>query len=282
MKRGCVICLLLLLAGLVAVFANDGPVLLETGQPEKSAMVSDAPDKFKIVSYNMRWRGGKDLEKLIGLLRGDEEIGGAGVICLQEVDRNKKRTKNVNTARQMAQELGLHYAWAAPPSVDTEAEEETGVAILSRYPLSGATRIVLPEAGPKGRRRVALGVTADTGTQKIRVYSLHAEIRISNKGRLEQFRAVLEDAKKYPLAVIAGDFNTYTNGAAADTVKLFQEAGFSTPFPLDKATWRTFIVELKLDWLWLRGLQTNKHGIDRAVKMSDHWPLWLDVQKSKE
>jgi hypothetical protein len=37
---------------------------------------------------------------------------------LQEVDRNKKRTGNVNTARQLAEALGMRYAWAAPPDAD--------------------------------------------------------------------------------------------------------------------------------------------------------------------
>ena len=63
----------------------------------------------------MRWRGGDDLQKLIGLLRTDPDIGAAHIIGLQEVDRAKKRTNNVNTARVLAEALGMHYVWAAPP-----------------------------------------------------------------------------------------------------------------------------------------------------------------------
>ena len=259
--------------------AQDGD-LLETGRAETIAATQPAPEKFKVASYNMRWRGGADLAKLSKLLRDDKEIGGAAIICLQEVDRNKKRTKNINTARQMAQELGLYYAWAAPP-VSQNAEEETGVAILSSYPLTQVKRLVLPVEGPKGRRRVALGATVSIGAQKIRVYSLHAEVRVESAQRVEQLRAVIEDAKDYPTTIIAGDFNTYSRVSQIDAANLFLNAGFTTPFPHDEATWRAFIVELKLDWLWLRGLQPEKYGIDRAVKMSDHWPLWVEVQSSK-
>ena len=38
----------------------------------------------------------------------------------------------------------MHYAWAAPPAAKPNDEEETGVAILSVYPLSDVRRIVLP------------------------------------------------------------------------------------------------------------------------------------------
>jgi endonuclease/exonuclease/phosphatase family metal-dependent hydrolase len=268
----CAFSWLMLFAGLIR--AKD-PALLETGRAEK---IADAKaEKLKIVSYNMRWRGGQDLEKIIRLLREDKEIGGAAIVCLQEVDRNKKRTKNVNTVRQMADALGFYYVWAAPPTTEKDAEEETGVAILSRFPLSDAKHIVLPVPGPKGRRRVAVSATADAGGQKIRVYSLHAEVRIESDERLQQLRAVIDDAKNYPVAIVAGDFNTYSRVSQADAANLFLDAGFSTPLPHDEATWRTFIVELKLDWLWLRGLKADQHGIGRKVKMSDHWPLWVEV-----
>src|ERR1051325_11353184 len=130
------------------------PNLLEVGGELKAAPSKDAPESLKVVSYNIRWRGGDDLKQLIALLREDKEIGGAAVIGLQEVDRNKKRTGNVNTARQMAEALGMYYAWAAPPPPPTKEnklrEEETGVAILSPYPLTDVEGFVLPNEGPGG------------------------------------------------------------------------------------------------------------------------------------
>ena len=56
---------------------------------------------------------------MIKLLKDDPEIGGASILALQEVDRRKKRSGNNNTAKMIADELGLHYAWAAPPSCQT-------------------------------------------------------------------------------------------------------------------------------------------------------------------
>lgn len=255
--------------------------LLEVGGELKNAHGKDAPESLKVVSYNIRWRGGEELQQLIKLLREDPEIGGAQVIGLQEVDRNKKRTGNVNTARQLADALGMRYAWAAPPSLQGDGEEETGVVLLSSYPLSDVERVVLEGEGPDGRKRVAVGATVHVGRVPLRVYSVHAETRMPVEKKVGHWRTVLEDLKRFPEvrgAIVLGDFNTLKQKDVAAARKLFNEAGFTTPFADDRTTWHTFIVELKLDWLWLRGLDSTAFGIDKSIDISDHWPLWAKVK----
>jgi endonuclease/exonuclease/phosphatase family metal-dependent hydrolase len=267
---------------------KDSPAtLLETGGMARSVKLKDAPAELKIVSYNIRYRSGEDLQELIKLLRDDAEIGGASIIGLQEVDRNKKRTDNVNTARVIADALGMNYAWAAPPDADGDGEEETGVALFSFYPLSDVERVLLTNEGPEGRRRVAIGATVQVGSVPLRVYSVHAETRMPVEKKVEHWRAVLEDLRRFTKVervVVLGDFNTIKSKDVRAARKLFTEAGFTTPFSDDTTTWKTFIVELKLDWLWLRGLEANGAGIDKDVDLSDHWPLWvkikLDAKKS--
>ena len=259
-------------------------LLLESGQP--ATLRKHTPDArdIKVVSYNIRWRGGEDLKRLTKLLREDQEIGSAAILALQEVDRRKKRTGNNNTAKMLADDLGLHYAWAAPPSPKPDDEEETGVAILSVYPLSEVKRIVLPHAGPNRRRRVALGATIEVDGQPWRIYSAHAETRISVDKKMEQFSAILEDLKRYPEntpAIVMGDLNTWEPSADDKTIKLFTTTGFKTPFT-GKSTFRRKVVlvpiEFRLDWVWLRGLEATSHGIDRQIEISDHWPLWTNVR----
>jgi endonuclease/exonuclease/phosphatase family metal-dependent hydrolase len=280
------VCALLLATTTMPARLIDDTNLLETGAAAKAHSAPPAPDSIKIVSYNIRWRGGDDLRRLIELLKSDPEIGRASVIGLQEVDRNKKRTGNVNTARLMAEELGMYYAWAAPPPPPAKhgeaQEEETGVAILSAYPLADVTRFVLPNEGPGGRRRAAVGATVQIGKQSVRVYSLHAEIRTTNEKRLAQLRAVLEDLEAHHAeikrAVVLGDFNTLTGKDVDATSELFTAAKFQTPFANGLSTWKTFIIELKLDWLWLRNLRPVQFGIDKKIGLSDHWPLWAEVK----
>jgi endonuclease/exonuclease/phosphatase family metal-dependent hydrolase len=258
--------------------------LLETGAAAKPREPPPSPASFKIVSYNIRWRGGEDLNKLIALLRTDAEVGGATIIGLQEVDRNRKRTGNVNTARRIAEELGMYYAWAAPPpsaKAKKPQEEETGVVILSLYPLADVRRLVLPNEGPNGRRRVAVGATIKMKDASLRVYSIHGETRMAVSKKIEALQAALDDLASYDKtmpAIVLGDFNTIEGDAIRDVTQLFTKAGFTTPFTNNEETWKTFIIKLKLDWLWLRHLRAVEHGIDRKIGLSDHWPLWTTVK----
>jgi endonuclease/exonuclease/phosphatase family metal-dependent hydrolase len=279
------ILLILLLLFQLPSHHNGDAALLETGKAATVKTPAAAPaNEIKIVSYNIRWRSGDDLKELTRLLREDPEIGSAAILGLQEVDRKKKRSRHSNVARIMADDLGMHYVWAAPPAPKSGDEEETGVAILSVYPLSDVKRFVLPHEGPNGRRRAALGATVDLGDQKWRVYSIHAETRLKLDKKVEQYKALLDDLARYPSdmpAIVMGDFNTWEASADRKTIKLFSEAGFRTPFG-GQSTFRRRIVlvpiQFRLDWVWLRGLDAASYGIDRKVEISDHWPLWTNVK----
>jgi endonuclease/exonuclease/phosphatase family metal-dependent hydrolase len=265
--------------------SNSG--LVEMGRAANLSHAAKVPSEIKIVSYNIRWRGGDDLRKLIQLLKQDPEIGEAAIIGLQEVDRNKKRTSHVNTIKLIAEDLGKHYAWAAPPTAKPNQEEETGVAILSNYPLADVQRIVLPHAGPGERRRVAIGATVSIAEAPLRVYSVHSENRMSVEKKLEQMQAVLKDLAKHPKdlrAVVLGDLNTWESDAVDLTSELFVKESFTTPFPNGQSTFLRRIIipiKFKLDWIWLRGLEPTRHGIDKKIGLSDHFPLWTVVRLNR-
>jgi len=259
---------------------NNDPQLLETGAfPRRDKQTAkDIP----IVTYNIRWRTGDDLKQIAKWLKGK----GPAVIALQEVDRAKERTGKSNNARALAEELGMYYAWAAPPlpKSSQDKEEETGVELLSPYPLHDVTRIVLPHPGPGGRWRVALGATIKLAGADVRVYSVHAETRIPLDEKLDQYRAVLTDLKRFPNsmpAIIMGDFNSWEPATVKEVRKLFTGEAFTTPFADDESTFKRnavlFDVKLKLDWVWLRGLKVTNSEIDRSITVSDHFPLWIDA-----
>ena len=273
-----------LLIVLFTVFPYTDTSLLESGQATTLRKQTSTPTEIKVISYNIRWRSGDDLQTLIKLLQEDPEIGGASILALQEVDRHKKRTGHNNTVKIIADALGMHYTWAAPPTANPTDEEETGVAILSLYPLSDVHRIVLPNPGPNKRRRVALGATVEMPNHRWRVYSAHAETRITMDKKLEQYKAVLDDLAQFPgdtPAIIMGDFNTWEPNIDGKVTKLFVNAGLKTPFK-DNSTFRRKVlfvpIELKLDWVWLRGLEAASFGIDRKVEVSDHYPLWTNIK----
>src|SRR6201988_3908470 len=201
--------LVLLALGVQVKTDNATPpkALLETGQAAK-INAPPATGEVTLVSYNIRWRTGAELDQIAAWLKSQN----ATIIALQEVDRGKKRTGKNNNARALAESLGMYYAWAAPPPAKQTGEEETGVELLSSFPLTAITPMVLPQKGPGGRWRAALGATVKIGKTNLRVYSVHSETRISQNQKLDQYRAVLEDLRKFPPstpAVVMGDFNTW-------------------------------------------------------------------------
>ncbi len=260
--------------------AND---LLETGQAAKLLAPPAALTEITVVSYNIRWRTGAELNQISDWLKGKRAL----IIALQEVDRARERTGKTNNARELAERLGMYYAWAAPPATKAEKEEETGVELLSAYPLSDVKRIVLPHKGPGGRLRVALGATIKLGKSHVRVYSVHSETRISTSQKVEQFRAVLQDLARFPKstpAIVMGDLNSWEPATVNSVRRLFAAEGFITPFKDDESTFKRdlvfFDLKLKLDWIWLRGLAARSYGIDRSLAVSDHFPLWTVVSET--
>ena len=99
--------------------------------------------------------------------------------------------------------------------------------------------------------------------------------------KVAHWRAVLDDLRLYPKvksAVVLGDFNTIKPKDTAAIRQLFEGEGFKTPIADYEMTWRTFLIGLKLDWLWLRGLEAHSAGVDRDSDLSDHWPIWAKVK----
>lgn len=267
--------------------AQEQTELLETGQASKLIKPSESPTDFLVVTYNIRWRTGEQLNQIGDWLKKK----GAVVIALQEVDRARKRTDKTNNARGLAERLGMYYAWAAPPPPQSgkEKEEETGVALLSPYPLTDVTRIVLPHEGPGGRGRVALSATVKIGKTDLRVYSVHSETRIAIPQKINQLRAVLDDLARFPkntAAMVMGDFNSWEPPTVERVRELFASEGFTTPFADDDPTFKRdavlFDITLKLDWIWLRGLTAKTSGIDLLLTVSDHFPLWTVVSFSSK
>ena len=124
--------------------------LLESGRATKILPTMQRPAELKLVSYNIRWRSGDELREDDRASQARPGNRCAQIIGLQEVDRNRKRTGNTNTAKLMAEELGMHYAGLRPPASKENKEEETGVAILSIYPISDVRGLLLAKVRVDG------------------------------------------------------------------------------------------------------------------------------------
>lgn len=219
------------------------------------------------------------------------------VIALQEADKETMRAGGHHIARELARELRMRYAHAAQGSpreeeqkpkqwwldfeerISPEDSGDTGIAILSSIPLLKVERLELPWTECAWRPRLALAARLALGRGFVHLFNLHIDPHASTDEQLEQHDAVLSRAAatSEPV-VILGDFNTLSR-KACERVRAFLEArGYTTPMPTGVATWRAGLIRLHPDWIFVRGLKVNRWGVVRPLGVSDHWPVWAEIE----
>lgn len=225
----------------------------------------------------------------------------ADIVALQEADKWTARAGGHDVARELAQELGMLYARsAAPPPGGEEPKSkkwyldfeehmesggagDTGVAVLSRLPLSNVERQELPWDECAWRPRLALRATVENGSNRLHLINSHIDPHASIIGQLKQHAAILERAAELSGAVVLlGDFNTLSKRSCLETRRLLESHGFRTPFATGTATWRAGVVRLHTDWIFVRGARVRRYGVARGLGVSDHWPIWAEIESEED
>ncbi len=218
------------------------------------------------------------------------------ILALQEADKETGRAGGQHVAARLAESLDLPYVHVGaglPRGIKPQQREwwlnfeeqialhdsgDTGVALLSRLPLSEIIRIDLPWHDCPWRPRLALGATVTAGGQEIRLFNVHIDPHGPLDNQHQQTEAVLQQADKNggPVVVL-GDFNTLSKRKAVEIKKLMESHDFVTPFPVNVATWRGAGLRFHADWIFVRGLRLNRWGVARPLSVSDHWPIWAEI-----
>ncbi|MCT4578209.1 endonuclease/exonuclease/phosphatase family protein [Donghicola sp.] len=163
---------------------------------------------------------------------------GADVALLSEVDCGMARTQQRHTTADMADALGLHYAFGveflelglgSPTELefcedDHNARGWHGNAILSRTPFKRVEMLRLDDHGhwfcpdfgadpgqPRVGGRMALMAVVDTETGSLCVVSTHLESNAGPEHRKEQFDRLLDAIDRFAPdtpVIIGGDLNT--------------------------------------------------------------------------
>jgi endonuclease/exonuclease/phosphatase family metal-dependent hydrolase len=155
-------------------------------------------------------------------------LAGADLILLAEVDSGLGRSGNRNVARELADALGMSYAFGVSYLTleddfgeNPDGAENTlalaGTAILSRLPFTRVENVDLPELRDKfsssekrlGKKRALLAEVA-LPDGPLAVAACHLDSNASPAQRAQQLAAVLDriDHTKIPRALVGGDFNT--------------------------------------------------------------------------
>ena len=218
------------------------------------------------------------------------------VLALQESDRNTVRAGGVHVARELASQLEM--AWVHAPAgiprgvkpkvrqwwldfeepIDLHDQGDTGLALLSRLPLTQVMRIDLPWRECPWRPRLAMAATIEVGKRSLRIFNVHVDPHAATGGQLEQLEVIAAQAvaTRSP-TIIIGDFNTLSKKKAVETRSFLEGRGFTTPLPTGTPTWRGAGLRLHADWIFGRDLTITRWGVARPLNSSDHWPIWGEI-----
>ena len=156
---------------------------------------------MKLVTYNIQYGKGKD--GLIDINRIADEIHGADVIALQELDRFWERTDYADQVQQLAAAMPEYY-WVYGPGVDLHADRHSessrgnrrqfGNLLMSRYPIISSRNHLLPKYGSIDAisiQRSALEAIVKCEDQLLRFYSVHLT-HLSAQTRIPQVEKLLD------------------------------------------------------------------------------------------
>jgi endonuclease/exonuclease/phosphatase family metal-dependent hydrolase len=222
------------------------------------------------------------------------------ILALQEADKETGRAGRQHVAAKLAAELGVSYVHVgagvprgvapAPREWWLNFEEQialqdsgdTGVALLSRMPLSDIERIDLPWHECAWRPRLAMGATIELAGQRVRLFNVHVDPHGPLDNQHQQLQSLLKRADAFdgPRAIF-GDFNTLSKRKAIEIRKLMESRGYSTPFPTGTPTWRGAGLRFHADWIFVKGLEIERWGVVRPLNVSDHWPIWAEMALPK-
>ena len=218
------------------------------------------------------------------------------ILALQEADKGTARAGGHHVAKELARQLQM--SWLHVPAgiprgqkpkprqwwLDFEEQiglldsGDTGVALMSRFPMEDVTRIDLPWDECPWRPRLSLGATINAGSRPLRLFNSHIDPHSEAGGQIKQLEVVLDHAEKHSgPTILLGDFNTLSRHKCNETRRLMESRGYTTPFPTGTPTWRGAGIRLHADWIFVREVKVVRWGVARPLDVSDHWPIWAQI-----
>jgi endonuclease/exonuclease/phosphatase family metal-dependent hydrolase len=200
---------------------------VERGDRGPVTSMGNAPERLRAVGWNIQ-RGARldDLRRAVVA----PPFADADLFLLSEVDVGLGRSGNRNVARELAEALGMSYAFGVSylalgddfgenPDRIENTLALSGAAVISRYPIGRVENIDLPEIRDKfrssekrlGKKRALLAEIAHPAGPLV-VAACHLDSNASPAQRARQLGGVLDsiDRSGVSRALVGGDFNTST------------------------------------------------------------------------
>lgn len=241
--------------------------------------------KFRLITYNIHRAIGLDrrfrLDRVVEIIRDHD----ADIVMLQEVDEGVPRSRKMDLAKTLAEELAYPY-YAMGHNVSLR-KGRYGNATLSRYPISRERNIDLTVEDRK--RRVCQHTTIELGNgldaaRRLEVFNLHlglnARERQRQAGILARSREIVSLETGTP-CLLGGDFNDWRS-----LLRAFFVEGMGFQCATDRETdigpkairtYPSFSPRGGLDRIYYRGgirlLSVNRCRHQTARIASDHLPV---------
>jgi endonuclease/exonuclease/phosphatase family metal-dependent hydrolase len=275
--------------------------ITDDGMPWEDVMATDGAElgptptlrslpgcTLRVASWNVHKF--PDPPDLIEHLRASTEIAKADVILLEETSHYPG--EDISRSAQLAEALAM--TWTHTPVRLLPDGVMQGNAILSRYPLENVLVKRLPYVDQPyhSQERFALAADVVVGEQRVRVVSVHLDVRTQITDRIRQLDPAVTDLDER--AVVGGDFNTAPwqwvdalvpltsteaivgQKQAAILDDYMASRRYRGSISVDTNTFTAPGFGMRLDNLYARAVPTLAADIE-YVGGSDHWPIWIDV-----
>jgi endonuclease/exonuclease/phosphatase family metal-dependent hydrolase len=225
--------------------------------------------EITVASYNIFH--GKKIEDAIQDLSGCEALKNADIVLLQEMDE-------IGTER-IARKLGYNYIYF-PAGIHPRSRRNFGNAILSRWPITKAHKVILPHHTVLiGIQRTATKAIVEIDGEPVSVYSVHGKTILTRwQKRQEQWVAILNDvAEGAKYVVVGGDFNTVGEEEIQQLDEQMAAFGLVRAQGQSAPTVSKFFMTATTDHIYTRGFTISAWGTLKAAKGSDHCPIWVNL-----
>ena len=196
--------------------------------------VATVPGSNKIRALAWNLERGIRFDGILDALKNHARLKDKDILMMPELDYGMARSGNRFVAQELANELGLNYAFAPiyialqkGSGVESEmAGENTasihGLAMFSRYPMKNVHAVPLPNGkdkmwGKEKRLGYLRAIVADIEhpAGEFRAVTVHLDVHCSRDHRRRQVHIILDHLATLPPlpTIIGGDWNTTTFNA---------------------------------------------------------------------
>ncbi|MFH0990194.1 MAG: endonuclease/exonuclease/phosphatase family protein [bacterium] len=160
---------------------------------------------IRVLTYNIHHAEGADGKIDIKRIARVILTSQADIVALQEVDRNTKRSNNIDLLTALADETGMTYAFGK--TIDFQGGDY-GNGILTKFPILEERNYYLKSVG-NGEQRAAMALVLDCKGQDILLINTHLDHRVDDSERFGSVQELIRISKTDSTrpVIVCGDFN---------------------------------------------------------------------------